>query len=88
MAIRHLDCVPIFCPLLTQKSHPHRAHTHLVLEQESSKRPDGCKHKVQFVDLLGSVRWDVLRSEQRLQQVAQGLDHAHLLQGKKGEALF
>ena len=49
---------------------------HLVLEHGPSKGPDGSKDEVELVDLLGGVWWGVLRAEQGLQQVAQGLNHA------------
>ena len=52
---------------------------YLILEDKSSKGPNSCKHKVQFIHILGSVRGGVFGSEESLQQVAQCLDHAHFL---------
>ncbi len=51
------------------------ARPNLVLEHGASKCPNRSEYKVEFVDLLGCVRGCVLRCEQSLQEVAQGLDH-------------
>ena len=51
------------------------------MEEESSKSPDGTEDEEQLVDFFAGIGRCVLRSELSLQQVAEGLDHAHLLDG-------
>ena len=49
------------------------------MEEKPSKGPDGAEDKEKLVDLLAGVRGRVGWRLQSLQQVAQRLDHAHLL---------
>ena len=56
-------------------------HTHLILEHGPSKGPHCSKHKVELIHLLVGVWRGILWSQQGLQQIAQGLDHADVSHG-------
>lgn len=55
--------------------------SHLVLEQGATKGPDSSKDKVQFINLLGTVRRGVVLCQEAFQEVTQHLNHALLRNG-------
>lgn len=55
--------------------------TNLILEQGSSKGPDGGEGEVEFIEFLRAIWRRVLGGEQTLQKVTQHLDHALLRDG-------
>ena len=57
---------------------PPPPHTYLVFIHRSTKGPHCCKHKVQFVPLLGAVGRGVGRREEGLKEVAESLNHTLL----------
>lgn len=55
--------------------------TDLILKEKPTKSPDGTEHKEELVDLLVGVSWCVIYCQESLQEITQGLDHAHFLDG-------
>ena len=53
-------------------------NSYLILEEKSTKCPNSREDKIEFVDVLSGVWGCVLGSQEGLEQVAQGLDHADL----------